>query len=132
MVLTVGAMFAGAGIYKWGSPTAIPSATIVPSPSPLPTPNLNRGLIFGLLKEYVSETSSAGLTCLTRRAGPAEPDGMRFLKREAANGAVYMAGKWTVRLTGGQCNALEIWEIDDMTGAIEYLGSPARATGVSK
>jgi len=124
MVLTMGAMVAGAGIYKWASPTIVPATSVPPLSTFVPEPNLSPSLLIGLLKEYVSDKSSPGRTCLTRAPSPLFDIDLTVGKRYLRNvQKAYLDGKWTVRATGEECSGLEIWEIDDVTGAIEYLGS---------
>ena len=124
LLLTVGAMAAGAGIYKW---VIYEPATILPASSPItPKPTLNRSLIGGLLTEYVSDETSPGRECLVIGGSfrgmsdidyDLEFNRLRWLTSVDGNGF-----NWTIRATGGNCKGLEKWEIDDNTGAIEYLG----------
>jgi len=194
MVLTVGAMAAGAGIYKWTMvdatlPVATPSPTLShcesltqqlaqvetergaaflirewarkgcapPTPTPTPTPQartirplaerlpvpglfvptkdpqldmetwlrrnltpivrLNRSLINGLLKEYISDESNPFFECLTLSHWPG------VLRPDIDVDNNPGSSKWTIRASGAGCNGIETWEINDATGAIKYLGS---------
>ena len=186
VALTVGAMAAGAGIYKWTMVDANPPvATPAPAlsrcesltqqvaqaetemgaafliqeweqkgcapPKPTPTPEavqssteppqfiqdlkawsprnlrpevrLNRSLINGLLKEYVSDESNPSFECLKRPTigiwSSIEVRRDIDINVEKRPGSP----KWTIRASRAGCNGVETWEIDDATGAITYLGS---------
>ena len=130
MVLTVGAMAAGAGIYKWTMVTPEVNgpawgAMVADGPAPTPEPTLNKFLLNGLLQEYVTGGggSNPGRECLV------EPVYLpkRWLRIELLDHTFPeydgKTGNWTLRVTGDRCKGLETWEIDDATGAIKYLGS---------
>ena len=111
LVFTLGAMAAGAGIYKWTIPEAKPTYT------------LNQELIEGLLKEYVSDIGNPGRHCLTSPRGRSKRNlrgNLMSLNYPTYDGE---NNKWTLRATGDDCTGIESWEIDDATGAIKYLGS---------
>ena len=103
LVFTLGAMAAGAGIYKWTS-------------APTHKPNLPYFLIEGLLTEYISYEGNPGQECLRFR-------GMQMLSTDWRANYNSENGTWMVRSTGKNCTGIESWEIDDATGAITYLGS---------
>ena len=124
VVLTVGAMAAGAGIYKWAMVTPHPAPEPIPTPAPAstPEPTLNKSLIGDLLQGYVldSNVSDTDVRCITCR-----PGGKRRPNWIGAGGLDlrYIDDKWTLYHAGPRCKGLETWEIDDATGAITYLGS---------
>ena len=109
VALTVGAMAAGAGIYKWAAPepVIVPPTIVPPTPEPMPS----KPLLDRLMLEYVIDSKSPGRPCLID--GPKLPS-VRY---------VYKDGKWIYHSSGDRCDGLETWEIDDVTGAIKYVGS---------
>ena len=121
VALTVVAMAAGAGIYKWAMVTPHPAPEPIPTPTPASTPEPNLvGLLPGLLQEYVSDldVSDMDTKCIRYNLlGSRAFVGLKAVKWR------YMDGKWTIRNTGSDCTGIETWEIDDATGAIKYLGS---------
>ena len=121
MALTIVAMAAGAGIYKWAAtPAIVPTATpTIATPTVAPSPSLTSDLISGLLREYIEELDlkSPGIDCLVRFDIYSDA---HLLPLEDPT---YQQGKWTLRKSGSTCDGVESWEIDDATGAIKYLGS---------
>jgi hypothetical protein len=94
MVLTMAAVAAGAGIYKWATPEpAIVSATPVPL-----EPNLSRDLINSLLRKYYNE-EGPGYLCqvVLDEFNRNEIRNTNFDARYIEN-----TGKWTIRFTGGR------------------------------
>ena len=124
MVLKVGAMAAGAGIYKW---TMVTPADTPKVPTPTPRPTLNMSLLNGLLVEYTTGGGgrNPGWKCLTELKWPnlQSPTLRRNLLAENFPEYDGETGNWTLRVTGDRCKGLETWEINDATGAIKYLGS---------
>ena len=117
-------MAAGAGIYKWAMVTPEVNdpvwGSMVDELAPTPEPTLNKSLVYGLLREYVSDpfVSDTDVTCIAIE----DWKNKRVLRRDSLD-LRYIDGKWTLYHTGSRCKGLETWEIDDATGAITYLGS---------
>ena len=126
MALTVAAMAAGAGIYKWAAtPAIVPTATpTIATPTVAPSPNLTYDLLAGLLYEYMSELDlkSPGIDCSVGFSPYRREDAERYRNYDHTK-ATYQQGKWTLRNTGKTCDGVESWEMDDATRAIKYLGS---------
>jgi len=92
MVLTAGAMAAGAGLYKWATPeSVIAPATPVPH-----EPNLSRHLIDGLLRQYLLDSSSPSRHCVREFSSSIN----NFVNKNSRSIDIrYIAdsGRWAVR-----------------------------------
>lgn len=115
MLLTVGAMAAGAAIYKWS--TATPTQTAIGEAIPVtPTANstnyqnLDDKLIRKLLEQY--------------RDGEEVPPGHCLGKPIDFNvtwGYMRITDEWVARAAGEGCQGVELIIIDDGTGEIRHL-----------
>ena len=117
MVLTVGAMAAGAGIYKWLESTDTQEAvTEATTPVRVDGPNLNDWQIIELIYDYTKDlVDENGYYSLDARCLHTAVDGKSWSYNEGTD-------TWLVGSVGPYCQGLEHWLIDDSTGAVEYLG----------
>ena len=133
MVLTVGAMAAGAGIYKWlestDTQTNAQEVTEAPTPTPQHYQNLTRDAVDRLLGQYIDLPDSPGLGCLYRRISKriklAFLDGPELSEMVLNSVDTFYSRPrdvWVVRATGGTCKGIESWLISDTDGAISYVG----------
>ena len=97
----------------WGAFTICPQ--VGKSAAYFRNQRLSCGSIWELLKEYTSNRSNPAWKCLA-----SELIYTNWNKRLSLD---YKHHKWTIRGTGELCDGVESWEIDDHTGAIQYLGS---------
>lgn len=115
MLMTVGAMVVGAGVYKF--------AASEPSPV-LDAPNLSRTLIDGLLSRYVEGPSNPVRQCLREFSSSIN----NFVDDESRTVDVRFnadSRRWAVRAVCG--DRVETWEVDDMTHEIRFLTTPTPA-----
>jgi len=123
VVLTVGAMAAGAGIYRWVTSDVTQTVTQedIPIPAPTPKPQPNIFIMRGLLEEYAKDDSNPGTACLKNKSWQS------LIKIVGVEISVFYderyPGKWTVISSGLDCKGIETWTIDWVNSRIEYIGS---------
>ena len=122
MVLVIAVLSLSVGMYIWLSLSN--EQEIAENSRSVPTPNLNQDLLIGLFEKYLVSDPPDGF-CLAGMS-QANAYGPLWLWRQERWHQLRVTFKdylWVVKASGGACEGVETWHVNDVTGHIDYQGS---------
>ena len=122
MVLVIAVVSVSAGIYIWVSLLNQPE--IIDEPRSLQIPNLNQDLLIGLFENYLASDPPDGF-CLAGLSGANDHGPLWLWRKERWRelSVKFKDERWVVKASGVACEGVETWQVNDVTGYIQYQGS---------